>query len=457
MNALHRPNQSTPSFSEGAPWLDSTPDFSDPLPKKVDVVVIGAGVIGISIAWFLAKKGVSVAVCEKGRVAGEQSSRNWGWIRKHGRDYAELPIMMESIDLWESMSKELDQDIGFSRCGVLYLAENEAELAKREQWLSVAEPHKLDTCMLNKKQVDALVSGGTGKWIGASYTASDARAEPFLAVPALARAVQKMGVKITERCAVRTLETSGGAVSGVVTEQGLINCSSVVCAGGAWASLFSRDLGCEFPQLTVRATVARTAKAANIFSGAAASSALAFRHRQDGGYTLAAPFFDHFVGNDSFRFCREFLPCLLTSKTDVKIRVGGMFSRLKKVPTWRADEVSPFEQNRILSPEPSSAHVAKIKAQLARELPALANTPIEQSWAGMIDATPDIVPVMDAVQSIPGYFIASGFCGHGFGIGPGAGRVMADMILGNRLGHDLSRFRFGRFTDGSKLELGPSI
>ena len=72
--------------------------FQDPLPASVDVVVIGGGVIGISTAWFLRKRGSSVLVCEKGRVAGEQSSRNWGWIRQQGRDAAEVPIAMDSVN-----------------------------------------------------------------------------------------------------------------------------------------------------------------------------------------------------------------------------------------------------------------------------------------------------------------------------------------------------------------------
>ena len=432
--------------------------FSDLLPEQADVVVIGGGIVGISTAWFLAKKGVSVAVCEKGRVAGEQSSRNWGWIRKHGRDYAELPIMMESLELWELMAKQVDEDIGFTRSGVLYLAKNEKELARREAWLEVAKPHNLDTRMLTQKEVGELVKGNPGNWIGASYTASDACAEPTVAVPAFARALQKKGVAITENCAVRMLETSRGRVSGVITEQGVIKCNSVVCAGGAWASLFSRSHGCEFPQLSVRATVAKTAAAPDVYSGNAASSTLSFRRRQDGGYTLApVGYFDHHISRDSLRFAKQFFPCFRKSRSSLVLRAGGMLGRLGKQPQWKADEVSPFEQERVLNPEPLADAVDEIKRQVAEQLPGLANVRIEQTWAGMIDATPDIVPVMDRVDSLPGYYIAAGFCGHGFGIGPAAGRIMADMVTGNPLGHDVTRFRFDRFNDGSKLEPGPAL
>jgi glycine/D-amino acid oxidase-like deaminating enzyme len=434
-------------------------NFSDPLPDSVDVVVIGAGVIGISIAWFLAARGVSVAVYDKGRVAGEQSSRNWGWIRKHGRDRAELPIVMESIEHWESMSGQLDEDIGFARHGVLYLAENEKDLAAREEWLTIAAEHDLDTRMLGRAELATILKEKSRRWIGGAYTASDARAEPFLAVPALARALRKNGVRVTESCAVRGLDIAAGAVAGVVTENGVVKCSSVVCAGGAWASLFCRHHGHDFPQLTVRATVARTAPAPEFFKGNAVSGQLAFRRRTDGGYTLApGGYFEHFVGRDSLRYLRPFLPSIARSFGDFNLRFGdGLVDRLRATARWSGDDITPFERSRVLDPEPSAAALREIRAQVDLQLPSLIGIPLAESWAGMIDATPDIVPVMDRVAGIPGFFVAAGFSGHGFGIGPGAGRVMADMVLGNPLGHDVSRFRLSRFTDGSKLDLGPAI
>jgi glycine/D-amino acid oxidase-like deaminating enzyme len=433
--------------------------FADALPTEVDVVVIGGGVIGVSTAWFLAQRGVSVLVCEKGRISGEQSSRNWGWIRKHGRDPAELPIVIESVEHWESISREVPEDIGFARHGVLYLAENERELAVRERWLTVAKDHDLDTRMLGKSELSKLFKDTPHHWIGGAFTPSDARAEPFIAVPALARAAQRKGVDLIENCAVRCIDVAAGRVDGVVTEQGLVRCSSVVCAGGAWASMFCRNLGYDFPQLTVRATVARTAPAVEIFNGSAASSRLAFRRRSDDGYTLAANgYFDHFVSRDSFRYLHPFVPSVKRSFGNYKLRFGiDLFERLRTTKPWSGDTVSPFEKTRVLNPAPSASAIDAIAIQVKRELPKLAGVPLVQSWAGMIDTTPDVVPVMDRIEQIPGMFVAAGFSGHGFGIGPGAGRVMADMIIGNTLGHDMSRFRIGRFSDGSKLELVPTI
>ncbi len=154
-------------------YSEQTPiRFNDPLPTDVDVVVIGGGVVGISTAWYLAKHGVSVLVCDKGRVAGEQSSRNWGWIRQQARDPAELPIVIDSINQWQTIANELDENIGFTRQGVLYTATTDQQLAEYERWLDVATQHQLDTRMLSGAEVDQLVGDKPGQWAGGMFTPS---------------------------------------------------------------------------------------------------------------------------------------------------------------------------------------------------------------------------------------------------------------------------------------------
>lgn len=433
--------------------------FQDALPESVDVVVIGGGIIGISTAWFLTKTGVSVLVCEKGRVAGEQSSRNWGWVRQQCRDYAELPIVMDSLNVWDTLAQETGEDLGFTRKGVMYLAQSDAELTEYEDWLEIAKQHQLDTRILTGAEVDEFVTDNQGQWRGGLYTASDGRAEPFKAVPALARAVQRLGCKIVENCAVRTLDEQAGTVNGVVTERGTVKTQAVVCAAGAWSSTFLRNLNLDLPQLIVRATVARTAPAPDVFAGNAASSDFAFRRREDGGYTIAlGGFSEHFVGADSFRHFSKFLPGLRATWRATRVRFGdGLLTRFSRPTHWSGDSVTPFEQTRVLNPPPSAQAVARMRTRLQNRLPSLSDIAFEDSWAGMIDATPDFVPVMDAMPGTRGFYLATGFSGHGFGIGPGAGRVMADMVQGRSPAHDLDRFRFSRFTDGSPIVLGPVI
>mgnify|MGYP001185359979 FL=1 len=116
---------------------EATPiSYNDDLPERADVVVIGGGVIGVSSALCLAEAGLTVALFEKGRVAGEQSSRNWGWIRQLGRDDAEMPIMIEANRLWRGMADRIGADVGFRAEGIVYLAESEAVCAAHEVHLT---------------------------------------------------------------------------------------------------------------------------------------------------------------------------------------------------------------------------------------------------------------------------------------------------------------------------------
>ena len=228
-----------PLISEATPIA-----FSDRLPDAVDVLVIGAGVVGVSTAYFLAKSGVRVAVLEKGRVAGEQSSRNWGWVRQQGRDPAELPIVMEANRIWRGLAEETgERDLAFTECGCLYVATRPDQMSRWEEWREMAVRHQLDSRLLTAKEIEALAPDLNGRWAGGIFTPSDGRAEPFVAVPALARAARRLGATVVENCAVRTVETEAGRVTAVHTERGRTGAQAVVLAGGAWSTHFAANLG----------------------------------------------------------------------------------------------------------------------------------------------------------------------------------------------------------------------
>ncbi|GAA6162801.1 FAD-binding oxidoreductase [Pelagimonas sp. KU-00592-HH] len=440
--------------------MGNAPEFEGALPEAADVVIIGAGVIGIASAYYLANKGLKPVVVEKGRVAGEQSSRNWGWIRQQGRDLAEIPIMVEANRLWKEIAEAVDEDIGLNVCGLTYFAETQEALAVYEDWLEQARPLGVDSVILSPAEIEAKFPGMTKSYVGALHTPSDMRAEPFLAVPALARAAVAAGAVIVEDCAARALERENGRVSGLVTEKGIIRTQEVIVAGGSWSSLFLRNEGVNIPQLSVRATVVQTGAVPDIHQGGANGSKLAFRRREDGGYTLAASgFHETFVGPDCFRHFRTYLPQLMEAPFSHNYRPmspkgypDGWGTRRR----WRGGDVTPFEKMRILDPAPNARKVEEIRARFEALFPALGKVEVERSWAGMIDATPDVVPVVDRAP-VEGLSICTGMCGHGFGIGPAFGRIMADMVTGGDVGHDLHRFRLSRYSDGSKLILGPDL
>jgi glycine/D-amino acid oxidase-like deaminating enzyme len=421
------------------------------IPARADVVVIGGGIIGTSAALTLAERGVSVALVEKGHIAGEQSSRNWGWCRKMARDPRELPLIIESLRLWEGMNERVEAETGFRTCGIMYLAESEADLARLGGWLDHAREYQLDTRLIDGGEAAQLLPGSAKTWAGALYTASDGKAEPQKAAPAITAAARRHGATIVEGCAARGIETAAGRVAAVVTEQGRIACQSVVLAGGAWSRLFCGNLGVELPQLKVLGSVMRTERLDGGPEISASGGLFGYRKRMDGGYTVAT------LGvrtidlvPDSFRLLPQYLPSVRLHWQKLRFRVSERFVEEWRRPRrWALDDRTPFEQVRVLDPAADLYVLERAKGAIAEAFPGFRDIKVADSWGGMIDVMPDAIPVISPVDAVPGFFIATGFSGHGFGIGPAAGRLAADLATGASPLVDPTPFRLSRFTDAS--------
>jgi glycine/D-amino acid oxidase-like deaminating enzyme len=225
----------------------------------------------------------------------------------------------------------------------------------------------------------------------------------------------------------------------------------VVLAGGAWSRLFCGNLGVELPQLKVLGSVMRTDKLDGGPEISASGGLFGYRKRMDGGYTVAT------LGvrtidlvPDNFRLLFDYMPAARLHWTKLRFRLGHRFAeewRTKR--RWSLDEATPFEAVRTLDPAADLFVLERARASIAESFPAFRNVGIAESWGGMIDVMPDAIPVISAVDTVPGFFIATGFSGHGFGIGPGAGRLVADMVAGGSTIVDPAPFRLSRFTDGS--------
>lgn len=439
--------------------MGPTPDpFSGnaTLPARAAVVVIGGGIIGTSTALELAERGVDVVLCEKGIIGGEQSSRNWGWCRQMGRDPREIPLIQVSMRAWRGMNERIGAETGYRECGILYLCESDSDMAAREQWLDEhARPHQLASRMIAAERTAELAPGSTVKWKGALYTENDGRAEPQKAPPAIAAAAQRLGAKIFTNCAVRGIETQAGRVSGVVTEQGRIDCDAVVVAGGAWSRRFCTNAGVELQALNVVSSVLRTEPLETDLEASAAGTGFAYRKRLDGGYTVAHGGLSVAdIVPDSFRLFFPFLPNLKAEWPHLKLRLGKRFIEEASMPRrWALDEATPFEQVRVLDPEPVKSILEHSIRNLKKAYPAFEQMKVAQTWAGCIDVTPDAVPVISEVEGMPGFFISSGYSGHGFGIGPGAGKLTADLVTGDPACVDPAPFRHSRMTDGSTAQM----
>jgi glycine/D-amino acid oxidase-like deaminating enzyme len=429
----------------------------DKVPQRADAVVIGGGIVGVSTAYFLARRGLSVAVVEKGHIGGEQSSRNWGWCRQQNRDVRELPLSGLALRLWEEIARDAGRDLGFRRCGLYYASDDPQQIATWEEWgKQCGQPFGVRTRMLDAREAAGVMKGsGPRKWLGGVHSMDDGTAEPALAAPGIADGARTFGATLHQDCAARGLDITNGAVTGVFTERGLIKTDAVVCSGGAWASAFCRRHGISFPQASVRASVLRTSPIEGL-APALSTPECTLTRRLDGGYIVAISGKGRLeLTPQGLRYAREFMPMFIKRLKAVEIGVGRSFFRgPEALNRWDFDEESPFEQIRVLDPAPDQKAIGYLVSRFRQLYPALPGVTVSQAWGSYIDSTPDAVPVISPVDRVKGFVLAAGFSGHGFGLGPGAGQLAASLVTGDQPPVDPTPFRYSRFADGSKVTVG---
>ena len=406
----------------------------DELPASADAVVIGGGIVGVFAAYHLTRRGMKVALVEKGLIGAEQSSRNWGWCRQQNRDARELPLATKSLDLWESFAAETGENTGFRRCGLLYLSNDDQELAGWARWRVFARTVGVTTHMLDGAAATERGSATGRAWKGGVFSPTDGIADPAGAAPAVARALVRLGAAVVQNCAARGLETQGGRVCGVVTERGTIRTGTAILAGGAWASSFCRQHGVRFPQASIRSSILAVAPGKGEIPDALHTARISVTRRGDGGHTLAVSGLGRVDPTpQQTRFARHFLPMFLRRWRSLSPGgFEGVRSGHESLRRWRLDRPTPMERLRILDPAADKKTVRVTYERAVDLLPALQGRRITASWGGYIDSTPDGVPAIGETTTVPGLILAAGFSGHGFGIGPGAGQLIADIVTGSK-------------------------
>ncbi|WP_175650377.1 NAD(P)/FAD-dependent oxidoreductase [Pseudomonas sp. Marseille-P9899] len=428
-----------------SPTIDPV-QTSTTLPPATTVVIIGAGIIGLTAALALAERKIPVVVIEKGRIAGEQSSRNLGWVRKTSRHADDIPLALAADRLWAQMPERVGADVGYRQAGIMFIARNEAQMNMHQNWLKSVEHLSLDTRLLSNREISELVPGGQANWAGGIFTPSDARAEPTLASSAIAKAAMAKGAIIIEHCAVRTLLTSAGRVSGVMTERGEIRCEQMLLAGGLWSRKFLGNLGVNLPTLPLTCSVLRTKPVDGPTDIAVGAPDFSFRKHQDGGFIITQRGkLDAFLTLDHLLLGRRYLPQLKAQRDFLKISFGKyFFNDLTLARRWQADSVSPFEKVRVQDPPANHGLNDDALRNLRAAWPVFEQAQIADAWAGTIDVTPDSNPVIGPLSSIPGLTLATGFSGHGFGTSPAAGQLAADLVSGETPIIDPAPYRFER-------------
>lgn len=422
------------------------------LPAASDVVIIGGGIVGAATAYFLAKKGVKPTLIEKGQIAGEQSGRNWGFVRQQGRDPLEIPLILEGIKIWYGFTEALGTDIEFRREGNLAIADTEELLAIYRSWLPLAQRFGVDTRLLDSDELAKLLPAMKPRFVGGLYTPSDGQADPVKTTTAIARKAAELGATIVTNCAVRGIRAPGGVVESVETERGTVRTPRVLVAAGAWSARLLRPLGLSLPQLVIRASVAQTTPAAKELTRTGIwGPSLGTRQRIDRSFNVAAgTLTDYDIVLDSLRYAHLYWPNFKLNRKHFQLHLGmPMLSSIGRLFQPESQYERQYEQTRAWDPTPNQDLIGRAMRALGHLFPDAANLTVARSWAGAIDVMPDAIPVLGNVDKPKGLMVATGLSGHGFAMGPILGRLMAELAADGKTSLDIHGFRFSRFAEGA--------
>jgi glycine/D-amino acid oxidase-like deaminating enzyme len=422
------------------------------VPDQADIVIIGGGIQGASSAYYLQKAGMSVVLLEKDTVASHQSGRAWGFVRQQGRDPVELPLMKACIDIWADLERDLGADLEWRQGGVLYVAKDDAEMARYEKWLADSQPYDIGTRKLGRAEVEGLMTGLASPGVGGIFTSNDGQAEPKKAAPALAKKAHDLGAVIVQGCGALGIETEAGQVSGVISERGLIKTRIVICAAGAMTHKFIARFGRRLPQQTTRGTVIRTKPVSPISAASAVVDGLGFRQRADGSLNLSDDInTDIDLTLSRFRYAGDFWPGYKANWRSFNFHLDMRFidDLADHLPGSPAAD-KPLMGRRQTTALPNPKRIRNSLAAFKRLFPHIETPQIVDQWAGDIDVTPDAVPVIDQLDTPKGFFVATGFSGHGFAMGPIVGKVLSEWITTGQSSINLDAFRLSRFETGEK-------
>jgi sarcosine oxidase subunit beta len=367
-----------------------------------DVIVIGGGISGTAAAWELARERHSVTLVEARSLAAMASGWTLGGVRQSGRHPAELPLARAAVDIWSGLNDTLGAEVGYRRRGNLRIARNEAEVAVIRALVADQRAQELELDYLEGAAIREIAPALSGRVLAASFCPSDGHADPAATVQAFAAAARSHGALIREGTRATGLILQGGRIAGVETSAGPIPGDCVILASGVHAPELLAPLGLHVPLSLRLVTVLQTAPLPPLLE-----------------------------------------PVLGVANADCAARqeIGGRLRVTTGIGPWE----HPLDRWRPEDFHPSAAEVATLGQRISAILPAFETAPIARLWGGLIDMTPDGLPVLDAPALAPGLVIAAGFSGHGFCLGPVTGQIAADLALGRECRHSIAPFRLERF------------
>ncbi|MBI3711104.1 MAG: FAD-binding oxidoreductase [Proteobacteria bacterium] len=368
-----------------------------------DVIIVGGGISGTAAAYELARAGAKVTLFEKGRLAGMASGWTLGGVRQSGRHPAELPLARAAVATWATLGEELGADVEYRRNGNLRLARTPDEVEVIRALVRDQKAAALDIEFLpDNRAVRGVAPALSERILAASFCASDGHANPEAAVHAFAAAARRCGADIRAGVRVERVAVAGGRVRGVDTAEGTVAADIVVIAAGVHANELLSPLGLKVPMTVPLVDVIQTEPLPPLLAPVLGVANADCAGRQEASGRL--------------RF------------------TGGLGQLHRDVAAWQPAEL-----------QPTAGALSEVIGLVSSILPAFGAARVTRVWGGLIDLTPDALPVIERASEVEGLVLACGFSGHGFCLGPVTGKLIADLALGCPPRLPLDAFRRARF------------
>ncbi len=373
--------------------------------RSPDVIVIGGGISGTASAYELARAGAKVTLVEKGSLASMASGWTLAGVRQSGRHPAELPLATAAVARWGHLNEELGADVEYRQEGNLRLARTPEELTVIQK--IVAEQRALGlelTFLPDNVSIREIAPAIAPSVLAASYCPTDGHANPIATVQAFASAAERRGATLCTETTVTAVDVVGDRVRGIRTTNGYLNAGAVVVAAGVHTTRLCAPLGLDVPIQVQHVSVAQTVPLPPLIRQVLGTAGANFAGRQE---------------------------------------VGGRFRLTGGGSPWPHNLDDLVDGNDAVLPP--SANVIDALARGIEVLPALAEARVARVWGGLLDSTPDALPVIEQAPEVANLVIAAGFSGHGFCLGPVTGRIVRDLILDGATSFPIEPFRSDRF------------
>ncbi|MDR7435527.1 MAG: FAD-binding oxidoreductase [Armatimonadota bacterium] len=379
--------------------------MGESVPRSAEVVIVGAGSTGLSIAYHLASLGVrDVVVVDRLGIASGSTGRSAGGIRQQFASEVNVRLSLYSVQAYERFKEEVGQDIDFRQYGYLFLATTPEEVEAFSTNVALQQSLGVPVRLIAKEEAKEIVPQlHVGDVLAATFCPTDGYADPYSVAMGYAAAARRMGVSIVEGVEVTGIKVTRGRVTSVVTGKGEISTHTVINAAGPWAGVIGRMAGVDLP---------------------------------------IQPFRRQVFVTGPFDKLPERLPMVIEFRTHFYFRREGpgiLFGMTDP------DEPPGFHTHV------DWAFLEKVLARAVHRVPVFAEASVHRGWAGLYDTTPDDNPILGKIPEVEGFIVAAGFSGHGFMHAPAVGRCIAEIVVfGEAKTVDISSLSYGRFVQGGR-------